>query len=61
MAFKTKSLRDLGAISGRGVVKQNGEAIAPAKIRSRRLFIVRRKASQVAAKSNRCAEVFERP
>ncbi len=61
MAFKTKSLRDLGAISGRGVVKQNGEAIAPAKIRSRRLFIVRRNASQVAAKSNGCAEVFERP
>ena len=31
MAFKTKPLRYLGAISGRGVVKQNGETIAPAK------------------------------
>jgi hypothetical protein len=31
MAFKTKALRYLGAISGRGVVKQNGETIAPAK------------------------------
>ena len=31
MAFKTKALRYLGAISGRGVVKQNGETIAAAK------------------------------
>jgi len=31
MSFKTKALRYVGAISGRGVVKQNGETIAPAK------------------------------
>ena len=31
MAFKTKALRYHGAISGCGVVKQNGETIAPAK------------------------------
>ncbi len=31
MAFKTKARRYHGAISGRGVVKQNGETIAPAK------------------------------
>ncbi len=31
MAFKTKALLYLGAISGRGVVKQNGGTIAPAK------------------------------
>ena len=31
MAFKTKALRYLGAISGRGVVKQNGETSVPAR------------------------------
>lgn len=30
MAFKTKALRYLGGISGRGVIKQNGKTIAAA-------------------------------
>ena len=52
MAFKTKALRDHGAISGRGVVKPNGETIAPAKFD---LVVYYRApvASQVAAKSGR--------